>query len=121
MNLIEFLRARLDEDKEVAQSAHYEGQRWISEEEDVSRWPEDELVHFADRKRDAAHIARHDPARVLREVAAKRRIIAVHEGHHECPSEDDNCGWIVDSRCVTLRLLALPYADRLDYDEEWRP
>ncbi|MGJ6960361.1 DUF6221 family protein [Streptosporangium sp. G11] len=31
------------------------------------------------------HIARHDPGRVLREVAAKRRILARHTGQHACP------------------------------------
>lgn len=31
----------------------------------------------------AGHIARHDPARVLREVEAKRRILALHEELNE--------------------------------------
>lgn len=73
--LADFITARLDEDEAAARESHHEGQRWITEEEGVYRWPDDELVHSADRKADARHIARHDPARVLREVTAKRAMV----------------------------------------------
>lgn len=75
-DLVAFISARLGEDEAAARDAYYEGQRWITEEEGVYRYPDDELVHMADRKRDARHIALHDPARVLREVEAKRKILA---------------------------------------------
>lgn len=57
---------------------------------------------------------------VLAEIETKRRILDAHAGEHECPSEDDNCGWWVVA-CPTVQLLALPYADREGYDEKWRP
>ena len=63
-------------------------------------------------RKDGDHIARHNPARVLAECKAKRRIVLgsppmhLHDG----PSES----WV-------LRELALPYADHPDYREEWRP
>lgn len=74
------------------------------------------------------HIARHDPARVLAEVDAKRRIIDEWQRHDLrvrevlaadlSPAHADerrNAVWSV------LRLLALPYADHPDHRQEWRP
>lgn len=82
----------------------------------------------------AAHIARHDPARVLAEVAAKRRVL---ERHH--PAADGEMAWHVgacvgcgtegefaDPRtpdvndCPELRDLAAPYASRPGFKPEWR-
>lgn len=65
----------------------------------------------------ARHIARHDPGRVLAEVAAKRRIIA------ECiPSRGVPALELSDALGATVLLfLALPYADHDEYREEWRP
>lgn len=71
----------------------------------------------------AAHIAEHDPARVLREIDAKRELLRRYEamaadvlvltsGVQEILSE---------YRRVILPSLALPYADRTGYREEWRP
>lgn len=60
-----------------------------------------------------AHIARHDPARVLAECEAKRRIV----GQVERNVRDVTGGWLDR----ILHLLALPYADHPDYRDEWRP
>lgn len=84
-----------------------------------------------------AHIALHDPARVLAEVAAKRRIVELHTqktrtGLHLCPvcvswetwrtQEPGESLPLDDAPCTTLRLLALPYADRPGYRAEyWAP
>ncbi|MET8827527.1 DUF6221 family protein [Streptomyces sp. NPDC004610] len=57
-----------------------------------------------------AHIVRHDPARVLAETDAKRRVLAWALTAPPSPSRDH-----------VLRLLALPYADRPGYREKWRP
>ncbi|MFJ6729345.1 DUF6221 family protein [Streptomyces sp. NPDC091281] len=81
------------------------------------------------------HIVRHDPARVLREVDAKRALIA--RGGPFCTS---NCGEPVnepmnpDTNWTTplehhfdcgayeaAKVLAAAYADRPGYREEWRP
>jgi hypothetical protein len=70
----------------------------------------------------AAHVAMHDPARVLREVEAKRAIMEQH------PEGED--GWCGDQMaltgckwerwpCPTLRHLAAAYSDHPDYREEW--
>lgn len=84
----------------------------------------------------ARHMARHDPARVLAECEAKRRIVGLHvvsrtmmpmrgfdQPDYEEPEDSCHvCDWVpTDSACDTIRLLAHPYADHPDYDEAWRP
>ncbi|MBD9700678.1 hypothetical protein IHE56_00940 [Streptomyces sp. ID01-12c] len=64
---------------------------------------------------DAEFIAEHDPARVLREIDSKRRVLGAIE--HLLVQVDDPFA-DVDG---VLRLLAVPYADRPGYREEWRP
>jgi hypothetical protein len=114
MTLTEFLTARLDEDEAAARDAYYEGQRWITEEEGVYRYPDDDLdlVHSANRKTDARHIARWDPARVLREVEAGRAILAEHR---------TAAGWSSENWPRTLRLLAAVWSDHPDYQQKWGP
>jgi hypothetical protein len=82
----------------------------------------------------AGHIALNDPAYVLADVGAKRAIVDLHrEANYDvqgertcvrCVSPDE---WTVtplspEERwpCLTLRLLALPYADHPDYDPAWQ-
>jgi hypothetical protein len=145
-DLVGFLRARLDEDERAAGS----GLGW--EVESTNRYhvrvrPAEDaegqtaLVAMAVGG-DAGHIARHDPARVLREVERDRRIIELHGIVHR------NIGWLKDGDeeygeipvcglcvpkhshyqrreevpegpCLTVRLLALPHDDHSDYREEW--
>lgn len=81
----------------------------------------------------AQHIVRHDPVRVLAEVQAKRRIIDLHQPrgvqggppyHWTCtfcdraPAAWDN---YTEWPCLTLRLLALPYASCEGYRGAWAP
>lgn len=83
----------------------------------------------------AAHIARHDPARVLREVAAKRAIVEAHgvqvmPGSFQYrPARCNTCAdWengdhdgplLVDLPCPTLRALASVYAGAPGWQELW--
>jgi hypothetical protein len=66
------------------------------------------------------------PARALRAVEAKRQLLKVHEGHHECnityqrkailtiyDGSADPCG------CRSLRALVSEWSDHSDYQEEW--
>lgn len=80
-----------------------------------------------------------DPAWMLAECEAKRRIVGLHRadpkpeydnGHGTTHDEDGQfLGYRTDLceedgetvPCPTLRLLALAYADHPDYDESWRP
>jgi hypothetical protein len=85
---------------------------------------------------DAGHIARHDPARVLAEIEAKRQLVKLHEpvilrgGSGAQYFETTRvCRSCEPPRqfperafpCSTLRLLALPYADHPAYKPDWRP
>jgi hypothetical protein len=91
-----------------------------------------------DSKRHFAHIARWDPARVLAECDAKRRIVEAHRSvRRTCLGDESNpaawrdlcptCGsgepyeYPVFSPCDTLKLLALVYVDRPGYRSEWKP
>lgn len=93
---------------------------------------------FADLRRPAArergkHIARWDPARVLAECAAKRRIVEAHQSTSGAYTDEtpetavccSECGSPLDNPvpwpCPTLRLVALPYASHSDYRKEWAP
>jgi hypothetical protein len=71
------------------------------------------------------------------DLSAKRRIVELHQTEEACSyhpktskypfgcatcHRDPECGYVMAlGWCDTLRLLALPYADREGYDERWRP
>lgn len=139
-DLVEFLRDCYDEEEADAHKA----MKALVPIGPVSRELPAEPVEWVLNRLPAAvrqHIARHDPARVLREVKAKRRIIEIHKlevakdparfnqltGEQLPDVYEVNCavcGWATDdptSGCETLRLLALPCADRPGYREEWKP
>jgi hypothetical protein len=67
-----------------------------------------------------------EPARLLYECTAKRMILAVHSISPPTPSTDGSGRGARCAHdgtrypCLTLRALALPYADHPDYREEWR-
>jgi hypothetical protein len=97
-DLVEFLKARLDEVEQAARAAtpgpwrHDPDKHWrkpgtVWFEEAVFAGPSGDAAtcvagtgETEDRQSmaDAEHIARHDPARVLAEVDTRRRIIAEH-------------------------------------------
>lgn len=115
VTLTEFLTARLDEDEAVARAAFSDldepGEAWRpSGLEDP--WPTQER-----------HVLRHDPARVLAEVKAKRRILELDDEvlRREVRNGDASGAGASLMLSIVLRLLALPYADHPDYDEAWRP
>jgi len=72
------------------------------------------------------HIALHDPAHVLRQVAAHRRILARHTTHDSGTDEDGTpwsityCGHCNETHpCGDLADLASIYAERPGYDPTW--
>ena len=136
-DLIEFLRARLNEDERAAVWAMQGPWR-------LHRIPADSAwqitgtsgTHSVARIPDSGqnegtvrHIALHDPARVLREVEAKRAIVERHQlgswHSHVLDADVKTCRACgtpdEDWPCPDLRLLALPYSDHPDYREDWRP
>lgn len=73
------------------------------------------------------HAARHDPARVLAEVEAKRAVLRQYTELREQVRNPVSAENRSRARALQgeigdlLRLLALPYADRVGYRDEWRP
>ncbi|MGW5408999.1 DUF6221 family protein [Streptomyces spiralis] len=109
--LVEWLRAQLDEDEQIARAA---GGTWWAPPDLVGEVHDSGGVNIdAKLKSFAAHIEAWDPARVLREIDAKRQILGRVLSHAAVMGRDE-VHWDL------LRLLALPYADRPGYREEWR-
>lgn len=127
MDLIEFLRARLEEIAQAARDTSLQAgtSRWQFSVDDntvTSLGSRGEVVAVVPAGvRAGRHIAMHNPEIVLREVAAKQRIIdAVNLAFNDAgepilPGGYGECYWDV------VRLLALPFADHPDYRHEWRP
>jgi hypothetical protein len=138
VDLLAFLKARLDEDEQAARAAaeetgnpvwEYSGSDVIAEQTGypggityvaVAPWDGDVPAPVGN------HIARHDPARVLREVEAKRRILTRYEfvSSHG-PAVDHTRAMDMTTGAQSalrdaLRMLALPYTGHEDYREAWR-
>lgn len=117
--LVEFLRARLDEDEALAREAppgpwHIGNAVDPTQPCSVHTFPGVRLVADGLNWLVAEHIAHHNPARVLAEVEAKRQMLDQHVGYY---GTGDDSSWPVR----VLTLLALPYTSHPDYREEWKP
>ncbi|MEV5940656.1 DUF6221 family protein [Streptomyces sp. NPDC051994] len=131
--LVQFVRDRLDEEAEAARKAGGDAWRFDavdsaggvvfdSRDRPIMESASDPgRSHGHDRTaadhHQAAHAVRHNPARVLAEVEAKRRILDGIAG------ADAEGAYITATFTAmdVLRLLALPYAGHPGYREEWRP
>ncbi|MFB4285689.1 DUF6221 family protein [Nonomuraea sp. MTCD27] len=118
-DLIAFLRARLNEDEQEALAASPGPWKANAEQHEVLAVDDIEVatgfaLNGEQLRATVRHIVRHDPARVLREVEAKRRMLQAHIGYYGLGMDEY---WPIP----TLTLLALPYANHPDYREEWRP
>lgn len=139
MGIVEFLEARLDEDEETARdaagwdssgSARDEGSWYrigVNGVIDSSRL----TVVFGDapapNDSQADHIIRFDPARALREVAAKRSILwqaRDAEGYYRHMQGNglpvSKAVGHVDALGLTLKYLASAYSEHPAFNEEWR-
>ena len=121
MTITEFLTARLDEDEATARASEFPAE-WVARP-DMTNQP---IMAGGYRIATSAasvmgHIARHDPARVLADVAAKRAIVALHSASD---GRDPSCSSIdypeLAEDCETLRAMLQPFADHPDYDKAWR-
>ena len=139
MTITEFLLARITEDEKVARAAAREGggERWqisvvhsaMVQLDDGTEWGGETVVYDEGRpgEEQAAHIARHDPARVLAGCEAKRRVVELaaswsdHADRH--PAGPDAVSAVLKAQAITaetvLRTLAREWADHPDYREEW--
>lgn len=114
--LVQWLREQLDEDEQIARGTGQPGTSWQGLEMDGELRDDANAgtVAYIPRAETRAHIARHDPARVLREIDTKRRLIGRINTHATIMGWDEVHGDL-------LRSLALPYADRPGYRDDWRP
>lgn len=119
MTITEFINARIEEDEEAARRGAGEPAYWhygdTAAEESVEMAKGEGCAEAGYR-----HLRRWLPARVLAECEAKRHIVA-----HHTASYDDPDGWCYICAddgwpCLTLRALALPFADHPDFDPAWR-
>lgn len=67
------------------------------------------------------HIVFNDPRQIIADCEADLGILDDHDGSHECTSMDDNCLWILDGDCPTVRRIAARYQHRPGYRPEWAP
>ncbi|WP_413102240.1 DUF6221 family protein [Streptomyces sp. Inha503] len=136
--LVRWLGEQLDEDAAIAAEATQAATgRWTARETDWGGGMvvEDDcgaLILPTTHTRGATqypHIARHDPARVLREIDAKRQLLALYLEHERMDretfeAEGERARSLVSLRAAyfdAVRHLAAVYADRPGYREEWRP
>ncbi|RJO74152.1 hypothetical protein D5S18_18540 [Nocardia panacis] len=69
---------------------------------------------------DWVHIARHDPARVLRHAAAARRILSRYaEAEREALLSERDSGYAT-GMYGALEYLAATWSDHADYQNEWK-
>jgi len=125
-DLVQFLNDRLAEDEAAARGvlANAEGrpleqgryEQWVGVNETILGDQAGHVVAYGVAWYALPHIARHDPARTLREVAAKRAILEL-DICMACDVEGQPC----DHRNYTLEYLAEAYSDHEEYREEWRP
>jgi uncharacterized protein DUF6221 len=119
MTIVEFLEARLTEDELAAHAATDASPEWQAyyDYRDVKDL-DGRFVVQADSQHptttQAAHIARHSPARVLRECEAKRAIIADF-------LRRDALGDLPGRSAVedTLKAVSAVYSRHQDYDPAW--
>lgn len=148
VDLVRWLDEQLDEDERIAREAtpgpwwHNPGKQWLNPEafEKYDLRQGEEFVGYggphpftgavastgpasdAQGMKDATFIAAHDPARVLREIDAKRQLLARYEELRAASKEQGLIGDVTEEyQDFLLRLLALPYADRPSYREGWAP
>jgi hypothetical protein len=132
--LTAFVAARLDEEEAAAKGPpgwrleHWTAVRY-ADKESGRNWrvdAEPRCIVDAVAKEDAEHIARHDPARALREVAAGRRILA---RYMDCLArmEDPDYPQAVardqarEYEDFVLPNLAAVWDGHPDYRPEWKP
>ena len=122
--LASFLLARLDEDEAAARAATQGG--WRADGEDIvlvsddPHWNGTCIANASGY--DGDHIARHDPVRVLREVAAKRAIL---RDYQDCAEAAEYAGEIMraarDAYARSLMHLSAAWIGHADYRQEWAP
>ena len=122
--LVEWYGQQLDEDERIARATTWEGSGNKLGWELVASATIDvggDEFYVGDRTI-ANHMMAWEPARVLREIDAKRRMLERHAARYSEPAGGMICAhdghrW----PCPDVRDFAAVYADRPGYKESWRP
>lgn len=139
--ILAFVIGCLNEDEQIARDAGFSPQAKARQREwaaQPTQWPGGEHpfldgVKVTDRagvatliangESRALHAARHDPAAVLDDIAAKRSIVILHGNYDTdpCLKLDDGAAWDPQlyRPCLTLRYVARGYARRPGFLQEW--
>ena len=141
-DLVAFLNARLDEDEAYLRELTEIGERKrdaMSEADIATNMPafrelmtDPGVLRIMQRQAALGYAPPNDVSRLLREVEAKRAIVAIHAlsesmGSYSCPvCITDREGypeeWAGDDYpCPTLHHLAAVYSGHPDYQPEWAP
>ncbi|MFJ2559342.1 MULTISPECIES: DUF6221 family protein [unclassified Streptomyces] len=119
-DLIAFARARLDDDEEVALRCDGDGCGIWTAAGDSLDFCQVEMGDF--HPAIATHVARHDPARVLREIQAHRTTVDEYEIALWAQADADQAAYW-QARCDTLLesclRIATVYADHPECRVEW--
>lgn len=139
LTIIEFLRARLDEDERAARAEVRLQEQVFPNGEFTTRYEWARLTeHRTSGGTGMASVpGAPTPHQVLQWAGALRRIVELHtptEVPEHAPADCPTCArWEFDVAmgddsaspvhypCPTLRVLALPYSHHPDYREEWAP
>jgi hypothetical protein len=129
VELVDFLRARLDEDEALAREAppgpwHIGNAVDPTQPCNVHTFPGARMVADGLNWLVAEHIARHDPARVLREIASDRALLAEYAAVAEMDTDDAEPEFAYGRAVglgIAVRHRALKYANHPDYKRGWRP
>jgi hypothetical protein len=109
LTITEFLTARYDEDEAVAQAALY------VPGSDEFNWSDVDYNSVVA----SAHGMRWEPARVLADISAKRRVLLIWtDPTGRWSAEQADAARSIKERA--LRYLAQPYAEHPDFDPAWR-
>ena len=129
MTLTEFLAARLDEVKATAAAATHGGNgRWVLQghpSESAMIWDSNGSAvvynEGSPSEAEAAHIVLHDPAHVLREVEAGRKLLAASQKAVREADFPDWHGGYASGLEDAVKYRAEVYDSHPDWDEAWRP
>ncbi|MGW3428902.1 DUF6221 family protein [Streptomyces melanosporofaciens] len=128
--LVRWLGEQLDEDERIARavedrSAPWDGQ-WMADGNSAVRTYNGHVLFYRHGSGPLKpgltdHVAEWDPARVLREIDAKRNILEEHRPSELAVYAPHGCPMCHKWPCPTIRWMASVYADRPGYHNEWRP
>lgn len=125
MDIAEFLTARYVEEERIARAAvgRYAdgsawGPSWTYDRENFRVLIDGQAAVAAENTSDVdgEHIARHDPARVLADIAAKRKLLALWQ---QMDADLDLPKFHQAADELLAQLLA-PFDAHPDYDPAWR-